>query len=535
MSNIGTYLSRSDYKLAGALILGAFGFTALVLLGLCGFFALCRRSGGTGGGRRRSNNSIVREQSVSIVRGEHPIAFMLPTVSLSEAGSETDPVGSDLESYGYQSSYSPSPYHSTYSQSSSHSHSPSPVLSLNSINGNNIYSGFLIAEQNKLRQPNPCPQFDPTQHSHPQLVSPDPSTSPTSSGPSSPATRRLHAQRQRTAVSLPITQDKLTGLRPTSLPSGPMRIPGSHHDTASSRSSPIPRHQVLSDEEGERRDTEKVETNFGQVAVRLTFRPSKDEFQVKVLHGKNLPTNYRTGTANASVKISLLPSKLPKYCTEVAEDSLDPEFNTDFTFIINKIQLQKKLLRVTVYDNDKSTKKCIGSAAVSLSDVGLTGERELEVREVVLNLKENIDEELKARLADRLELSLRYEGDPGRLCLGVLNAYIQSIPISSDTEVYAKVTLFEDRRVLKAKKTRQLPASEEIKFGEKFSILLPPDFLEAVSCVISLCSKTRLGVKQVLGRTSVGPYAYCSGPGLDQWRTMVQFPGEEITAVHIIS
>ena len=35
-------------------------------------------------------NAEVREQSQSIVRGEHPIAFMLPTVSLSDVGSETE-------------------------------------------------------------------------------------------------------------------------------------------------------------------------------------------------------------------------------------------------------------------------------------------------------------------------------------------------------------------------------------------------------------------------------------------------------------
>ena len=35
--------------------------------------------------------SQVRAQSQSMVRGEHPfMAFMLPSVSLSEAGSETD-------------------------------------------------------------------------------------------------------------------------------------------------------------------------------------------------------------------------------------------------------------------------------------------------------------------------------------------------------------------------------------------------------------------------------------------------------------
>ena len=50
------------------------------------------------GGRRRSNNSLVRAQSQSMVRGEHPfMAFMLPSVSLSEAGSETDSLSGRVE------------------------------------------------------------------------------------------------------------------------------------------------------------------------------------------------------------------------------------------------------------------------------------------------------------------------------------------------------------------------------------------------------------------------------------------------------
>ena len=41
-------------------------------------------------GNQCVDNGKVREQSQSIVRGEHPIAFMLPTVSLSDVGSETE-------------------------------------------------------------------------------------------------------------------------------------------------------------------------------------------------------------------------------------------------------------------------------------------------------------------------------------------------------------------------------------------------------------------------------------------------------------
>ena len=55
---------------------------------------------------------MVRAQSQSVVRGEHPMAFMLPSVSLSEAGSETDSISlSDRSPH-------PSPYPSLTSLAS---------------------------------------------------------------------------------------------------------------------------------------------------------------------------------------------------------------------------------------------------------------------------------------------------------------------------------------------------------------------------------------------------------------------------------
>ncbi|XP_023342455.1 synaptotagmin-15 [Eurytemora carolleeae] len=100
-----------------------------------------------------------------------------------------------------------------------------------------------------------------------------------------------------------------------------------------------------------------------------------------------------------------------------------------------------------------------------------------------------------------------------------MTARILSIPVQDrDADVYVKVTLFEGKRVIKAKKTRLINISEEVCFNERFSILLPSTFLDGVSCVVSLCSRSALGVKQVLGRSSVGPYAFCSGLGLEQWQ-----------------
>ena len=76
-----------------------------------------------------------------------------------------------------------------------------------------------------------------------------------------------------------------------------------------------------------------------------------------------------------------------------------------------------------------------------------------------------------------------------------------------------KVTLYEGGRIIKAKKTRALPCSEVVEFNEKFSIRLPPTYLDNVSCRLSLCSRNKFGVKSLMGRTSVGSFAFANGQG----------------------
>ena len=117
-----------------------------------------------------------------------------------------------------------------------------------------------------------------------------------------------------------------------------------------------------------------------------------------------------------------------QYTTTVVEDSLNPEFNEDFTFLIQKEEIPGKVLKLTLMDHDRSQKKIIGFAVVSLEGSGMmAGDLELSVREVWLSVKESVEEELTNLLADRLELSLRYDPEPGRLTLGILVSRIYSL------------------------------------------------------------------------------------------------------------
>jgi len=449
--------SYSDQTIAGIIILGGMSFAALSVLALCSLLAWCRwYSEGTSmlEGRRRSNNSLVPEQSQSIVRGDHPIAFMLPTVSLSEVGSETDQTVSDMESLSYQSSRPGSPY-----------------SSLASLTGSNIYSSAALLSP-----------------SHTFCRSPSPSNSP----------RSL-----------------------------PLRIPSSRQGP---RCSSLPPSSQYQERDG------REEGALGKVGVRLTSRRSKGELQVKVLQAQNIPTNYKTRTANISIKIAVLPSRLPKYSTTVVEDSQNPEFNEDFTFLLDADSLFGKVVRLTITNHDRGSKNVIGYCLVSLEEAGLGPGAEsgdLVVREAWLSVRETVKDELTVLLADKLQLSLRYDPDPGRLTLGIMEGRICSLPQEGrDLDMYVKVTLMEGRHIIKAKKTRLLACQDFLSFQEKFSILLPGPYLESVSCLVSLCSRSKFGTKAVLGRTCVGPWAYASGVGLEQWLAMSNRASQDIVQWH---
>ena len=114
-------------------------------------------------------------------------------MSHSEAGSETDPTPSDLESFGYQSS-----------------HGPSPALSLASLTGGNLYSSNLLSPQPLRAYPGGSAHLQ-------RLSSPRPLSTPSNTSP-------------RQGISL---GKRGQASRPVSLPSFPLQIP-------SSRSSPLP-------------------------------------------------------------------------------------------------------------------------------------------------------------------------------------------------------------------------------------------------------------------------------------------------------
>ena len=85
---------------------------------------------------------------------------------------------------------------------------------------------------------------------------------------------------------------------------------------------------------------------------------------------------------------------------------------------------------------------------------------------------------------DKLLIGLCYEPEEEKLTLAINSVKIgsqSSIKICSEVGLYAKVTLFESLRVVKAKKTRPLKLIRDHgNFDETFSILFPMSYMNQV-------------------------------------------------------
>ena len=87
------------------------------------------------------------------------------------------------------------------------------------------------------------------------------------------------------------------------------------------------------------------------------------------MSAENLPINYKTQTANTSVRVNILPSKLAKVTTAVVWDSVNPSYNEEFTFSLTRAGLAGKVIKVVVTDHERpgGTKKAEwSSGAISL-------------------------------------------------------------------------------------------------------------------------------------------------------------------------
>jgi len=232
----------------------------------------------------------------------------------------------------------------------------------------------------------------------------------------------------------------------------------------------------------------------------------------------------------------------------------------------HEVRMQHDVLKIAVINRTRHKRTYHGFGVLELKDLLLDtrptttpgpsppdadGNCQLEVPEqapsrinqwtnVSVTILPSVSEKLVMIFSNTVTLGLIYDTSQEKLTLTLVEAKVLPISIKyNPVSYYGKVTLFGDGRVVKAKKTRPVASQrrqeqqqissfsstgsgeERPIFDESFNILFPPDYLSRVSCIISLCGKTRAGSKIVFGRTCLGS-EQCSKnlDGIQHWKEM---------------
>ncbi|XP_023211280.1 synaptotagmin-2-like [Centruroides sculpturatus] len=275
--------------------------------------------------------------------------------------------------------------------------------------------------------------------------------------------------------------------------------------------------------EGDAEDGVKARENIGCVGFSLHYNYHRKQLCVRLIAATDIKSHFMKGTANPYVKLRLLPEKAPKYYTRVHRNTLNPVFNETFVFPVKLYEIEEKILKITLCDYDKYSRKVkIGDVKYPIKNSPITSSisEDVTTEDLWLSLKFNSDK-INENCGELL-ISICYNREKTTLTLTILKA--RNIHIEGkekDTaSVYVKVTLYVRKKLVRAKKTVFKRKTPEIEFNNSFQIHVPPSALDEVDILITLCGKSGIGSKYIIGRTQVG--ANCiSHQGIQHWQDMV--------------
>lgn len=271
------------------------------------------------------------------------------------------------------------------------------------------------------------------------------------------------------------------------------------------------------------KDNTRNHENIGCIGFSLHYSYHRQELCVRLIAATDIKSHFLKGTANPYVKLTLLPEKSPKYFTRVHRNTLNPVFNETFLFPAKLFEIEERILKITLWDYDKYSRKIkIGEIKYPVKESNITSSisDDVTTKDLWLSLKYNSDKVNEN--CGELLISICYNREKATLTLTILKA--KNILIrgkDKDTaSVYVKVTLYVRKKLVRAKKTVSRRKTPEIEFNNSFLIHIPQSALNEVDILISLCGKSGIGSKYIIGRTQVG--ANCiSNQGIQHWQDMV--------------
>ncbi|XP_069979191.1 synaptotagmin-15B isoform X1 [Penaeus vannamei] len=543
--------------LMGGLVVGvSLGVAALLCTGLC-LGLWCRRLRGHGGDPSPATFLVSKRKAGAYTTSDHPMAFVLPSIPQSDAGSEP------------------------------HTPTPTPTILTPTERAKKTTTGAPMVYGRQEDENTPVHRWEVVSHTlcscpipntpPPSYTPPAPYTPPTPYSPptsySAPAAkcrsctpayargapRPRSASPRATPLTLPLGRKKRPAPQPP-VPGAPQLSPTlggnpAHPPTPRPRSAspntflkspatptPPPRsifmkrgawgldelrealRQACADE-GEVRsptypDPGDVTTpdsidgwgpvwtpassigsgggcGLGELRVRVRYTVRTRLLKLIILSADNLPLRLGPEPLDTYTKAVMLPEKRVRFNTRAVSAVTHAIFNASFTHASRPSRLAHASLRFSVCQVTGCGRRVVvGYAAVPLSQVGFRVglSHDLDTGPLTLHLQESAPDQ-QVGLGGQLQVGLSWTSEHSDLTISVLHlAGLQYDSQRDSVQVYVKVTVYTNNTILCWRRTSPRPIESEMTLFEEDLILRMPELdLDATHLVLSVRERTGPG------------------------------------------
>ncbi|KAK7082973.1 hypothetical protein SK128_001969 [Halocaridina rubra] len=575
-------------EMLGGLIVGIFiAVAAVICIGLC--LALWyKRIKGQAGDPSPATFLVSKRKPGQYASPEHPMAFVMPTITASDAGSEPQtPTPTVI--------LTPTERSKAIAKIGASPQSQSRANAANPEDHPNVQRWDALVTSSSTPPPaySPPPplgrhQFSPAGYGYGPFYS---NLRPRSASPKGP-----HKSSQRhPPLSLPLAASRWvprTNQRPRSAspkvletsPGTPPAVPPRAYQALSSRTPPVlpPRsiffrriaggtedvrsssQAFLVDEGGNRTSPDFTDvttpdsmdgwgnswTNassigsgggcgLGELQVRLRYSMKTRLLRLTVLSADNLPLRLGPEPVDTYTKAVLLPDKRVRFSTRTIPALRNAHFNASFTHAARPSRLANATLRFSVCQVTACGRRVVlGYVSLPLASTGLRAglNHDLDTGALILHLQESAPDQ-QVGMGGHLQIGLSWDSDASELTISILHLtglqYDQNT-ISKAVQVYIKVTVYTNNTILCWRRTTPRTVEAEVTLFEEELILRMPELdLDATHLVLSARERTGPGCgRRVLGSCVVGRGGCVSEDGRHHWLDMLRAAPDIVVRTH---
>ncbi|XP_032777533.2 synaptotagmin-15-like isoform X1 [Daphnia magna] len=269
------------------------------------------------------------------------------------------------------------------------------------------------------------------------------------------------------------------------------------------------------------------EGHLGRFWFSISYDSEQEKLLINLIRIHNLPSRDKdsTNACDPLVRVALLPGERRYHQSSIQRKTCNPVFNEVFGFCVSHKELQEQTIKFTVIDNGRLRKRqVIGHLLCSLKHISIEDGKQQIITQDISKDPSSVGS------PGEMHISLCYHPSADRFTVTILQARNIRAPNTAVPDSYVRLTLFNQTRAVKTKRTGIIRRSADPCYNESFHFRLEATNVDTTNIVLAIHQPDNKD--RILGRLVLGSFMFARGRGMAHWNEMFARPREHIQLWH---